>query len=133
MNERSFRFVLGVLLWGVLIYSAYFETLIPVYTLATYLLFESITNWRLTLLISSLRAGSSIEHHSADHSGHSWLYHIDSERILRLVIAFFILLPVFVLPELLWFLPWFTAAMLIMAGITNICPMGMFLKWSGMR
>ncbi len=133
MSERTFRFLLGFILWGSLIYSAYFETPMPIYALSAFLLFESLTNWRFTLIVSRLRFGRSTEHHSEDSCTHSWLYHIDSERALRFIIAAFILIPVFLLPELLWFLPWFTAAMLIMAGITNICPMGMFLKWSGMR
>jgi hypothetical protein len=32
-----------------------------------------------------------------------------------------------------WFFPWFIGSMLLLAGITNICPMVMALRWSGFR
>jgi hypothetical protein len=35
--------------------------------------------------------------------------------------------------EQIWFFPWFIGFMLFMAGMTNICPMVMGLRWIGFR
>lgn len=133
MSERSFRLILGFTLWGILIYAAYFETMAPVYAFIAILIFEGVTNLRITLIINNVRNKNNTPIFS-DESEHShWINNIDSERILRIVIAILVYSPFLVFPEQLWFLPWFIAGMLILAGITNICPMAMFLKWSGMK
>ncbi len=133
MNERSYRFIIGFMLWGILIYSAYFETLLPIYILTGFLIFESITNLSLTRLTNKASDGKNFETYSEEKCQHKIMNKLDSERVLRFIIALFVLIPLTFYQQYLWFLPWFTAGMLIMAGITNICPMAMFLKWSGMR
>ncbi len=55
MSERIFRLILGFALWATLIYAAYFETMIPVYAFIALLMFEGITNLRITLIINHLR------------------------------------------------------------------------------
>lgn len=124
--------MIGVTLWITLVYTAYYETPVPVFAVAGFLVFEGLTNLRLTLITQRLRFGEidSLENNAC--SGRI-LNRIDSERALRLIVALFLSVPFLVIPDFLWFLPWFTAGMLIMAGITNICPMAMFLKWSGMK
>lgn len=124
---------MGFSLWGILIYAAYFETMIPIYIFLTLLIFEGVTNLRLTLIISKLRGNDNTLTFSHEGSYQHWINRVDSERALRLVIALLVYVPFLVFPEQLWFLPWFIAGMLILAGITNICPMAMFLKWSGMK
>lgn len=133
MSERSYRFIIGFLLWGILIYAAYFETLIPVYLFAGLLAFEGITNLRLTILTKKALGNNQLETHDEESCHHKILNRIDSERVLRIIIAIFVLIPIIFIHQYTWFLPWFIAGMLIMAGITNICPMAMFLKWSGMK
>ena len=133
MSERSFRFVLGFLLWASLSSAAYFQTMLPVYILISILLFEFITNWRLTLIFQYIRFGAQACSNSQNLCIKNSFWIFDAERLLRLIIALFIIISYTILPDILWFIPWFTAGMLIMASITNICPMAMFLKWSGLR
>ena len=52
---------------------------------------------------------------------------------LRVAVFFFVSLPFFINIEYINFMPWFVATMLSLAGVTNICPMVMFLKYIGMR
>lgn len=132
MSERFFRLVMGTALWIILIFTAYYETMTPVYAYVGFLLFEGITNLRMTLILDRLRYGI-INTDTAITDEHTLKFNIDSERILRIILAGFVLLSFTVLPDFMWFLPWFFAGMLILAGTTNICPMLMFLKWLGMK
>ncbi len=57
----------------------------------------------------------------------------EAERAMRLVVALILILPLFFSVEALWIIPWFVASMLLLAGLTNICPMVMFFRWLGFR
>ena len=131
MSERLFRLVLGVTLWITLVLSAFYETMLPVYIYVGFLLFEGVTNWRITLIINRIRYGAAPT--PSESTENSWMSKIDSERALRILLALLVIISFTVLPDFMWFLPWFFAGMLILAGTTNICPMVMFLKWSGMK
>ena len=133
MSERQFRLIMGVMLWLALITSAYYETLYPLFVFSGVLLFEGITNLRFPKVISHLRFGKDTIDSEGSNCNIIWFNKIESERILRFIVAGFVLLPIYVLTDFIWFIPWFIASMLILAGITNICPMVMFLKWSGFR
>jgi hypothetical protein len=125
MSERFYRVLLGVALitllavhWGG-----------GVYTYIGRLLFEGITNQRVPLVVSRLRG---------DREG--WMREpvptrifFDAERVLRLIIALLLLVSYVLLPDLLWFVPWFLGAALFMAGITGVCPMAIALKRIGFR
>jgi len=130
MSESKFLLTLGISLWALLAYSAYFGSLMPLYIFIGYLLFEGITNLRL-FNISKLFSQTTIKNEPIDSNG-SILNYIEADRALRIVIAAIIYIAL-LFPNLLWFLPWFISGMLIMAGITNICPMNLFLKWAGFR
>jgi len=132
MSERFFRLILGAALWIALIFSAYYETMLPIYAYTGFLLFEGLTNWRITLLINRIRYGQQPATNEAP-ANLRFIEKIDSERALRILLAGLVLVSFTVLPDFMWFLPWFFAGMLILAGTTNICPMVMFLKWSGMK
>jgi hypothetical protein len=103
------------------------ETLIHAYI--ALLLFEGITNWRMPILISKLRYG--VFHESTDQSCQAIPF--DAERALRFVVAGLLITSYIIFPTQLWFLPWLVGFMLFMAGITNICPMAMMLRWIGFR
>ncbi|MCW9048093.1 MAG: DUF2892 domain-containing protein [Gammaproteobacteria bacterium] len=133
MSERHFRLIMGATLWLVLISSAYYETIYPLFAFAGFLLFEGITNLRLTTIINKIRYGKSTISQEETGCNTKWFNKIESERVLRFIVSGLVLLPSYVMPDIIWFLPWFIASMLILAGITNICPMVMFLKWSGLR
>lgn len=133
MSERQFRLIMGATLWLVLISSAYYETMYPLFAFAGFLLFEGITNLRLTRIINKIRYGKSNLDTEESDCNIKWFNKIESERVLRFIVSCFVLVPFYVIPDIIWFIPWFIASMLILAGITNICPMVMFLKWSGLR
>lgn len=133
MSERHFRLIMGVTLWAVLIFSAYYETMLPIFIFVGFLLFEGITNLRLTRLISKFRYDNFSEEFDENGCNIKWFNKIESERVLRFIVSGFVIIPFYVFPDITWFIPWFVASMLILAGITNICPMVMFLKWAGLR
>lgn len=53
--------------------------------------------------------------------------------MLRLLVAALLVLTFVLFPDQTWFFPWFIGFMLFMAGLTNICPMVMGLRWMGFR
>jgi hypothetical protein len=128
MSERVFRLILGSSL--ILLLFLQNETLI--YCYIGLLLFEGITNWRIPVIISRLRYG---EFHDVTSSGDSQCRSIpfDAERALRFVVAILLIVTYVLFPEQVWFFPWFIGFMLFMAGLTNICPMVMSLRWLGLR
>ena len=131
MSERFFRLILGVTLWLSLVLSAFYQTMTPIYLYVGFLLFEGITNLRITLIINRIRYG--LNSPPTENTHKYWINKIDSERALRIMLALLVIISFTVMPDFMWFLPWFFAGMLILAGTTNICPMVMFLKWSGMK
>ena len=134
MSERLFRLVLGGLLWAALITSALYETLAPIYGLVALLLFEGITNWRIPVIIARIRYGKNYrEYLDAPACSSRFLGRLEAERMLRFIVVIFVLGSFYIVPDFIWFLPWFVAGMLLLAGITNICPMVMFLRWAGLR
>ncbi len=134
MSERTFRLVLGALLWIALIASAFLESMTPIYALVVLMLFEGITNWRIPIIITRLRYGKDYKNYLEQPAcPRGVLGKLEAERMLRFIVTIFVLISFFVVPDLIWFMPWFVAGMLILAGITNICPMVMFLRWAGLR
>ncbi|MGD8558695.1 MAG: DUF2892 domain-containing protein [Gammaproteobacteria bacterium] len=127
MTERWYRALQGVyLLTGLYVES---NAMLHVFLIVVAL--EAITNFRIPLLISRARFGAG----SVDFGrGYNHLVlRIDSERMLRVVVIVLLTLAIVLYPEILWFLPWFVAAMLLLAGITNICPMVMMFQAAGLR
>lgn len=125
MSERIFRLIQGACLLLLLFFQQ--EPLIHAYI--ALLLFEGITNWRIPILVSKLRYGEVREP-----SGTSCRnIPFDAERALRLVVAGLLIISYILFPTQLWFFPWIIGFMLFMAGITNICPMAMILRWIGFR
>lgn len=125
MSERIFRLIQGACLLLLLFLQQ--ETLIHIYI--ALLLFEGITNLRIPIIISKLRYGEFRE--STDTSCRSIPF--DAERALRLIVAGLLITTYILFPTQLWFFPWITGFMLFMAGVTNICPMAMSLRWMGFR
>lgn len=98
------------------------------------LLFEGITNWRIPSLISKIRFGHLSKNDNQTTLGSdSIIGNIEAERMMRFMIVMFLAVSFFTFPDILWFFPWYVAGMMIVAGITNICPMVMFLRWVGFR
>ena len=128
MTERIFRLFLGISLLAFL----YFDLDGWIYAYIALLVFEGVTNLRIPIIVSRLRFGPDYRQYVAvSHCDASIPF--DAERALR-IIVFLLLLATFVMfPQQTWFFPWFIGTMLLMAGITNICPMVMGLRWLGFR
>ena len=125
MSERIFRLIQGACLLLLLFLQN--EPLIHGYI--ALLLFEGITNWRIPILVSKLRYGEFRESTDPGCQGIPF----DAERALRLVVAGLLIISYTLFPTQLWYFPWLVGFMLFMAGITNICPMAMTLRWIGFR
>lgn len=128
MSERIFRIVLG----ASLLLALSFKLPMAIYAFTALLLFEGITNWRIPILVSRLRFGKDYkeEPHAEAHNSR---YQLEAERALRFIVALFVFVPYELYPELLWFLPWFVGIALLLAGLTNLCPMVVTLRWAGLR
>ena len=128
MTERAYRIILGAVLLGLL----FFKWEVAIFAYIGALIIEGVTNWRVPLLVSRLRYGSQNNLDNQLSSGCSKIP-FDAERSLRLIVAGFLILSYVMFNRELWFFPWFIGAMLLNAGITNICPMVMALRWVGFR
>lgn len=128
MTERVFRLILG----ATLILFLFMGWDHAVYGYIGFELFEGLTNWRIPLLVSRLRYGPAAVRLSGTESS-AMTPGFDAERALRLVIAGFLIISFVFFREPLWFVPWFLGFALIMAGISGICPMAMFLKKAGCK
>lgn len=128
MSERVFRFILG----ATLVLLLYLQADQLMYAYIGILLFEGITNWRVPMLVSRLRYGSDYRPQDLLSPGCGRIP-FDAERVLRLLVAGLLVLTFVLFPDQTWFFPWFIGFMLFMAGLTNICPMVMGLRWMGFR
>jgi hypothetical protein len=127
MNERGFRFIQGLYI----LIALYLESAIMMYIYLGVIGFEALTNWRVPILVSRLRYGRAM----VDEAPQSQIYKFkfEAERMLRVVVLGLMVLTFIVFPDIAWFFPWFIGVMLFMAGITNICPMVMFMRFLGFR
>lgn len=128
MSERAFRFILG----AALILLLYLQADQLVYAYIVVLLVEGITNWRVPIVVSKLRYGDAYRSQDIV-SPDCARIPFDAERALRLIVAAFLILTFVLFPTQTWFFPWFIGFMLFMAGLTNICPMVMALRWAGFK
>lgn len=128
MTERSFRFILGASLLLLL----FFRLDLGIYIYIGILVFEGMTNWRVPIVVSKMRYGAAYNPQDLV-SVECSAIPFDAERALRLIVAGLLLVTFVLFKEEVWFFPWFIGFMLFMAGMTNICPMVMFLRWVGFR
>ncbi len=128
MSERFFRFILGT----TLILFLFMGWDRAVYGYICVVLFEGTTNWRIPILISRLRYGTASAGQSAPNCQLTAI-DFDAERVLRMVIAGFLIVSFVVFRDALWFFPWFVGFALVMAGISGICPMAMFIRKIGFK
>jgi len=114
-----------------LLIALYLENDAMVYAFIALLSVEAMANLRLPMIVSRLRYGAhEIQGNS---SSLNCTFDIDSERLLRVVVVLLLLFGYVIYTDPTWFLPWFVAAMLLLAGITNICPMVMMFQYLGFR
>lgn len=127
MSERNFRFVQGLYL----LVALYLEIDILIYLFIGIMLFECVTNWRVPIVVSRIWYGK--EAVEGFFYSESYKFDYEAERLIRFAVALLLYLGFILYPDVAWFLPWFVGVMLLMAGVTNICPMVMFFRYLGFR
>jgi len=128
MNERVYRlFQGGIILTGLILENDYF-----IYFFLVLSYFEGLTGWRVPFVVTRLRHRQELVVPPQKRNAFTRLF-FDAEQLMRLTVATLLAISYFVFPEETWFFPWFMGAMLLMAGITNICPMVIYYRWLGFR
>ena len=128
VSERFFRLILGLAL--ILLLYTQQTTLLLVFIGVIFI--EGLTNLRIPMLLSKMLYGNEVSVYS-DWAATTSRFNVDAERALRIVLSVLLILSVVMFPAVLWFVPWIIAFMLVGAGLTNICPMYHFLRWTGFR
>jgi len=127
MTERTYRFVLGAALTLLL----YFHIESLQYVYVGVLLWEALTGFRVPLMVSRWRMGTTFREAQRDPA--TYRYAFEAERGMRVVFAAVMIAAFFVIPTDYWFISWLVATMLFLSGLVNFCPMVALLRWIGFR
>jgi len=129
MTERAYRLVVGLSMLGFL----FFQLEYAMWALLILMALEGLTNWRIPILVSKvLYPNDNIKVSEAENQNSSFNY--EAEQMLRWIIFTLVLLGTITYTgEALWFFPWFVGLMLLLAGVTGICPMVMALRKIGLK
>jgi len=129
MTERAYRLVVGISMLGFL----FFQLEYAMWALLILMAIEGLTNWRIPILVSKIiYPNDNIKVSEAENQNSSFNY--EAERMLRWIVFTLVLLGTITYTgEMLWFFPWFVGLMLLLAGVTGICPMVMALRKIGMK
>jgi hypothetical protein len=131
MSERLFLFMVGAYILTAL----YLEINIMIYLLCLWLLFEAITNIRLTTLTQKLMgkpvpAGLTVFQTQLR-------YNFDSFRAWRISVAIMLGGSFMLLNEqnieVVWFIPWFMGFAILGAGVSGVCPVLLLIRWIGFK
>ena len=131
MNERSYLFLVGLFI----LTSLYFDVDMMIYGLSVFMVFEGLTNWRLTTALQKVRKIKLDTGLVAFQTKNR--FDIDGLRAWRVLVAV-VLTSSYVLlhqynVDFLWFFPWFMGFAIMGAGVSSMCPMLMALRWAGFR
>lgn len=127
MTDRHFRVVLGLLLLGLL----YFDAHTGIKLLIGYLVFEGLTNLRISRLFQ-VSDGVEIADCPAGAETPT-RFSIEAEQVWRLVSASLLSLSVVFQPDSLWWVAWFIAFTVLGAGVSGVCPLLVGLRFAGFR
>jgi len=138
MTERTFRIYLGAGLFLLLYLSAINGNNDLILYYIGLLVFEGVTSWHLPKILTALKKKASQNEQNNDKSAFDNKPLVapipfEAESAMRLVVALILVSPLVFSADILWIVPWFVASMLLLAGVTNICPMVMFFRWLGFR
>jgi len=131
MNERSYLFLVGLFI----LTSLYFDMDMMIYGLSAFMVFEGLTNWRLTTALQKVRKITLETGLVAFQTKNR--FDIDGLRAWRVLVAV-VLTSSYVLlhqynVDFLWFFPWFMGFAIMGAGASSMCPILMALRWIGFR
>lgn len=123
-GERLFMFLFGVLI----LLGLYFDRPEILSVIAALSLFEGVTNFRMSRLLSSM-LGENTPVPLNENSRFSF----HAIRAWRLVIGSTVLLSGVLFFDQLWFLAWFVGFAVAGAGLSGVCPVFIMLKRMGFR
>jgi len=131
MSERIFILVLGLSI----LLALYLEQDMLMYALPMYLMFEGITNIRLTRLLQSAR------HVTLDDGLYMYRgtsrFELEATRIWRIIVAIVLATSFILIHEynydVLWFFPWFLGFALTGAGVSGVCPVLLAIRFLGFK
>ncbi len=131
MSERAYLFFVGALI----LMALYFSQNNIIFALCLWLVFEGVTNIRLTTMSQRLRNVTLPPGLTVFKTRQR--VEMDALSAWRLSVAIFlsasfILLQVYKVEEL-WFLPWFMGFAIMGAGASGVCPMLLLLRWLGFK
>lgn len=129
MSERSFRFIISIVLLAAL----YLDLRVVVLGLIGLYAFEGLTNWRIPILVSHWR-GQTMDttcDPGAVTVGHGLSF--EAEQALRIFIAILLFFSYVIYADSAWFVPWLLGFALLGAAITGVCPCILGLKFCGFR
>lgn len=132
MTDRVFRLFIG----ACIITALYFEQRSLMIGLIMVLLFEGFTNWRIPLLASRLRYGSSappVMEKTCWPIRAFFKIDFDAERAWRFTVAILLCITYLMFYNQAWFIPWFMGFAIFGAGLSGVCPMLLSLKVLGFR
>ena len=131
MSERLYLFFVG----AYVLVGLYFEIDIMIYLLSLWLVFEAITDLRLTTLSQKIihktvPAGLTVFKSTQR-------FNFDASRAWRITVAIMLGGSFILLKEnnfeMVWFLPWFMGFAIMGAGASGVCPMLLILRWVGFK
>lgn len=131
MSERLFLFLVG----AYILIALYLGMDSMIYMLSLWLLFEAITDIRLTTLSQNLMkqtvpAGLIVfQTHQR--------FNFDAIRAWRITVAVLLSGSLLLLKEynidFVWFIPWFMGFAIMGAGASSVCPVLLFIRWIGFK
>lgn len=131
MSGRIYLFVVGI---SILI-ALYFEMDIMIYIVALWLLFEGLTEIRLTTFFRKFLNKTAPEDVYVKQS--SYRFNFGAFRAWRLAMAFMLSGSFFLWNgydiEVVWFIPWFMGFAIMGAGISGVCPGLLLMRWVGFK
>ena len=131
MSERVFLFIVG----AYILISLYLWIDLMIYILSLWLLFEAITDIRLTTLSQKLMkktvpAGLIV---FLTHQR----FNFEASRAWRITVAVLLGGSLLLLKEhnveFVWFFPWFMGFAIMGAGASSVCPVLLFIRWIGFK
>ena len=127
MSERVWRFVQG----SYLLTAMAIESDLAVMVFLGVTLFEGLTNLRIPKLYNKFVKGVSTSQ-QAGINQHARIP-FEAEQLMRLTAFTLMYFSYFQFPEITWFFPWFFGVMLVLAGISKVCPMVLMFRFVGFR
>jgi len=131
MSERIYLFIIGAFI----LLSLYLESKMMIYVLCVLLLFEGITDIRMTTLTQKISG------HSVDSGLFAFKatprFKMEGLRAWRITVAVVLLSSYVGLHQfgydVIWFFPWFMGFAILGAGVSGVCPVLLLLKRLGFR